>query len=77
MRPDLSKIRSFIEGSLSREVSDNENFFESGYVTSIFAVQIIAFLENEYGIDIDDEDLDLGNFSSADNILKFVTRKLR
>ena len=56
-------------------IEDDENIFESGFVDSSFAMQLIAFVEEEFKITITDDDLDLANFSTINQIVQFVERK--
>ncbi|HSR98438.1 MAG TPA: phosphopantetheine-binding protein [Kofleriaceae bacterium] len=44
-------------------------------VDSLAIVELIAFLEEKYGIKVGDDDLDPANFSSIDRIVAFVDRK--
>lgn len=73
-------IRAFVSSNLNifgDEVSftDADNIFQSGLVSSLFAVQLIAFLEKQFGIRIANEDMNLGNFSSIDRMVAFVEAK--
>lgn len=70
------EIRGFVTRCLSRPICDDENFFETGFVASMFGMQLIIFLEQRYEFEVVDEDLDLRNFSSLINIAIFVERKL-
>lgn len=72
----VPEIRRFVSKSLLRHIDDNENFFETGFVTSMFGMQLITYLEQAYGIEVLDEDLDLTNFCTLTNIAMFVERKL-
>ena len=56
-------------------IEDDENIFESGFVDSSFAMQLVAFVEEEFKITITDDDLDLANFSTINRIVQFVERK--
>ena len=56
-------------------IEDDENIFESGFVDSSFAMQLVAFVEEEFKITITDDDLDLANFSTINQIVQFVERK--
>ncbi len=74
------KIRHMIESNLNIfsedvEFSDDDNIFRKGFVDSLFAVQLIAYLEQEFGIRVDNEDLDINNFHSVNKIIVFVERK--
>ena len=54
---------------------DDENMFAAGFVNSLFAMQLIAFVEGKFGISVESEDLELSNFNSIDAIHRFVERK--
>jgi len=74
------KIRQFLLVNLLAYdddliIEDDENIFESGFVDSSFAMQLVAFVQKEYQIEVNDEDLDLSNFSSINSIVEFIGRK--
>lgn len=56
-------------------VRHDERFFESGLVTSMFALQIVMFVEKEYGIALDDDDLNLNYFASVNAIVELIRSK--
>jgi acyl carrier protein len=74
------KVRQFLlanvlafDDDLSFE--DDDNIFESGFVDSSFAMQLIYFVEEEFKVSVTDEDLDLENFSTINRIGQFIKRK--
>ena len=74
------RIRQFLFANLlafdeDLTIGDDENIFESGFVDSSFALQLVVFVEKEFEIPVTDEDLDLSNFSTINRILQFVERK--
>lgn len=71
------QIRDFL-GDFIREddLDDGDDFFELGFVDSMFAMQLVLFVEKTFGIDVENEDLDLDNFRSVEAIDAFVGRKL-
>lgn len=70
------KVREFLGRFVrSREIRDADDFFALGFVNSLVAMQLIQFLEQEFGVAVEDEDLDLDNFRSIDRIDDFVARK--
>ena len=74
------KIRQFIESNLDvfedeAYFTDKDNIFELGIVNSLFTVRIIRFVEAEFNIVMIDEDMEIENFNSVDNILKFIRFK--
>jgi acyl carrier protein len=71
-----SKVRSYLSGYFKdHDFTDDEDIFASGYVNSLFVMQLIAWVEKEFSITLDDEDLDFDNFRSVNAIGRFVTAK--
>jgi methoxymalonate biosynthesis acyl carrier protein len=56
-------------------LADDENIFALGMVNSLFAMQLVLFVEREFHITIENEDLDLVNFSTIQAMADLVTRK--
>ena len=74
------KIRAFIKRNMAIThenvtITDDDNIFEKGFVDSMFAMQLVSYVENEFGISVNNEDLDLSNFSSIQNITRFIEQK--
>ncbi|MEW5901382.1 MAG: acyl carrier protein [Acidobacteriota bacterium] len=75
-----AKIREFIESHLvtfddHRTPRDEDNIFELGFVDSLFALELVRFIEQELGFELTNEDLEISNFSSVNNILAFIGKK--
>ena len=69
-------VRDFINGSINIDaLGDDENLFESGIVNSLFAVQLMMFVERKFKIEIGMDDLDIENFKSINATASFVARK--
>jgi acyl carrier protein len=69
-------VRNFINSSINIDtLGDDENLFESGIVNSLFAVQLMTFVENKFGIEIGMDDLEIANFKSINATAAFVARK--
>ncbi len=69
-------IKNFIFESIQiADLDDDDNLFESGIVNSLFAVQLVTFLEKYFGIEITMEDLDIENFQSINSTTSFVIQK--
>jgi len=74
------KIRQFIEANLvvfedEAEFSDSDNIFEMGFVNSLFAMKLVSYIEQEFGIEVDNDDLEISNFSSVDRIVSYIESK--
>jgi acyl carrier protein len=69
-------IRNFINNSVNIDaLGDDENLFESGLINSLFAVQLMTFVERKFGIEISMDDLDVENFKSVNATAAFIGRK--
>lgn len=71
-----TRIRAFLERSFQNlDVSDDEDIFELGFVNSLFAMQLVMFVERDFGISVEDADLNLDNFRSVDAMADLIRRK--
>lgn len=68
-------IENFLFGR-SDGISDTDSFMETGLVDSTGLIQLIAFLETTYGIEISDNELMPEHLDSIYNISGFLTKKL-
>jgi methoxymalonate biosynthesis acyl carrier protein len=69
-------VRSFILSSINiAHLGDDDNLFETGVVNSLFAVQLMTFMEKAFAIEVATEDLDIENFKSLNAAAAFVMRK--
>ena len=77
MDEQKAKIRTFLSKYLrNHELSDENDIFGLGFVNSLFAMQLVMFVEQEFGIAIANEDLDIENFRTVNAIVKLVERKV-
>lgn len=71
------ELRSFITKFFGKpKLRDDENLSELGFVSSLFAMQLVIFVEKKFGVRIENEELDFKNFRSIDAIAKLVDSKL-
>ena len=69
-------IRNFILESINiPDLNDDDNLFESGIVNSLFAVQLMTFLEKSFNLEVTMDDLSMDNFESVAATSSFVERK--
>lgn len=59
----------------NHDLQPEEDIFALGFVNSLLAMQLVAFVEKEFGIKVEDDDLDLDNFRSIQAISNLVARK--
>ena len=77
---ELTQIKSLIREFLltniqDKQLKDCDNIFELGYVNSLFALQLVALIEQTFELVIVDEELDTENFKSIDAMGSFVYNK--
>ena len=71
-----TRIREFINRFFQKvELADDQDIFELGFVNSLFAMQLVLFVEKEFSLAVEDEDLDIENFRTIDAIAEFIERK--
>lgn len=56
-------------------ISDDASLLDQGIVDSTGVLEVITFLESEFGIKIDDAEMVPDNLDTIGNITAFVTRK--
>jgi acyl carrier protein len=71
------QIKSFMGQFISNEVDDDEDIFASGLVNSLFAMQLVLFIEKEFKFKVENEYLDFDNFRTLNAIESFIKRKTR
>ena len=77
----MKEIKVKIKDFLSRffreyDLEDDEDIFSVGFVNSLFAMQLIMFLEQEFGIRIDNNELELDPFRTINNMARLIENKL-
>ena len=76
MDPNQQKIKEFLSRFFkSHDLQPDEDIFALGFVNSLLAMQLVAFVEKEFGIRVEDADLDLDNFRSIGAISRLVAKK--
>ncbi|MFE0556341.1 acyl carrier protein [Paenibacillus lautus] len=73
------KIRNFIESNLvvfedEAVFTDDDHIFQKGFVNSLFAMKLLSYIEQEFGFTVSNEDLDIANFSTLNNIVKLIEK---
>lgn len=73
MRQELRQFitENFLFGA-GNAFTDNDSFLEKGIIDSTGVLELVGYLQGQYGIIIDDQDLVPENLDSINNILQFV-----
>jgi len=76
----MQKIQVRIKEFLSRffrnhDLQLDEDIFALGFVNSMFAMQLVLFIEQEFQINIENEDLDFANFKTINAMTRLIESK--
>ncbi len=74
-------VREYIEnnfffGADAKSIGDDQSFLELGVLDSTGVIELVSFLEETYGIQVDDEEMVPENLDSLTNIARYVGGKL-
>ncbi len=70
------KTTSFLAKYIRKKnIDPDRDLFASGLINSLFAMQLILFLEKEFKIRVENEDLDIKNFRTINAMVDLVQRK--
>jgi acyl carrier protein len=74
-----AKVRQFIQQNFytasSVQLADDTSLLDAGIVDSTGILEVVTFIEGEFGIKVDDSELLPENLDSIANITAFVQRK--
>jgi len=68
-------IENFLFGN-DDGLSDESSFLEEGIIDSTGILELVSFLEEEFGITVEDEELIPENLDSINNVVNYLARKL-
>ena len=77
----MDEVKVKIKGFLSQffpnnyDLPEDEDIFSLGFINSMFAIQLVLFIEQEFQITVENEDLDLKNFRTVNAIAHLIDRK--
>lgn len=70
------EIRMFLSKFFQNyELTDDEDIFSLGFVNSLFAMQLVLFVEQTFRLSIENEDLDIDNFRTITALAHLIGRK--
>ncbi len=68
-------VENFLFGSADDAPAPGDSFMETGLIDSTGILEVVTFLEDKYGISVEDDELVPANLDSVENIAQFVQRK--
>lgn len=68
-------VENFLFGDPAPLESDSISLLDSGIIDSVGVMELVAFLEQDHGLTLADEDLVPENLDSVDNLVAFIGRR--
>jgi len=68
-------IENFLFGDSGGLESDGASLLENGIIDSTGVLELVTFLEESFGITVEDDELIPENLDSVENVTKFLERK--
>jgi acyl carrier protein len=69
-------LENFLAGEDPKNLTDETELKESGILDSLSTLKLVTFLEEEFKIELEANDLEAGNLSTIANIDKMVQGKV-
>lgn len=76
----LARLRGYVQDSFlymrpGFAVGDDESLFDKGVIDSMGVLELIGFLESEFGVAVREEDISEQNMGSLSSIARYVVRR--
>ena len=68
-------IENFLFNNGHYNLKNNDSFLENGILDSTGVLELVGFVENQYNIEILDEELIPENLDSINNLLDYIHKK--
>ena len=68
-------LESFMYGSAPEELEDTASFLETGIIDSTGIMEVVLFLEEEFDIKVEDNEMLPENLDSVDRLCRFLEKK--
>ncbi len=66
---------NFMMGMDPNDLGDGDSLLTKGIIDSTGVLELVAWLEENFGFQIDDQELLPENLDSVDNLVKYIERK--
>ncbi|WP_250126456.1 acyl carrier protein [Chroococcidiopsis sp. CCMEE 29] len=77
MKEVKAKIKDFLSQYFGDyALRDDEDIFALGFINSMFAMQLVLFIEKEFQVSIENEDLGFENFRTINSMVSLLERKM-
>ena len=82
MNPIQSEVRNFVAenflfGEDPESLQNDDSFLETGIIDSTGVLELVAFIEDQYDVEVDDDELVPENLDSINRLIDFIDSKLK
>ena len=82
MNPIQSEVRNFVAenflfGEDPESLQNDDSFLETGIIDSTGVLELVAFIEDQYHVEVDDDELVPENLDSINRLIDFIDSKLK
>jgi len=68
-------VNNFLYGKSDGDLNDRTSFMDNGIVDSTGVLELVAFLEENFGVTVEDEEMIPENLDSIASVAEYVRRK--
>jgi acyl carrier protein len=68
-------VENFLFGNTEYSLGDEESFLQKGFIDSTGILEVVSFIEEKFGIKVEDDDLIPENLDSIRRLSAFIARK--
>lgn len=68
---------NFLFGEDPASLQNDDSFLETGIIDSTGVLELVAFIEDQYSVEVDDDELVPENLDSIDRLINFIETKLK
>lgn len=69
-------LRNFLPGEAPETLKDSTLLLTSGVIASLSLVELVTFIEEEFGVSLEEEDMGAERMDSIDRLVDLVSERL-
>ena len=77
--PNIEKVQQWVHSAFpvakERNITASDSLLESGIIDSMGTLEVVDFLETDFGIEVLDDEMVADHFDSILSIAKFISSK--
>jgi acyl carrier protein len=68
-------VTEFIPGGKMEDIADDMDLINTGIIDSLAVLKTVAFIENEFDVSLDPEEIDTDNLKTIAEIAQLIAKK--